>query len=261
MHFEKNKKKGTGSKGFYLALGICLIAIGVAAFTTYNNLFGVVESNKSTTSKIQAEQPKNNTESQTNNKPETSQSSMTSQSSENYNNKSDRQETEQTAVAVAKEEENDNQDENNQNQEQQQTNEPGLCIYPASKTVTKDFSANELAYSVTMNDWRIHNGTDFAAEKGSIVKAITDGTVKEINDDQTLGKTIVISHNGGFQAYYCGLGETTLVNPGDQVTTGQEIGSVKSVPCEVLEQDHLHLCIKKDGAFINPLDILEQAEQ
>lgn len=32
-HYQKNHSSGGASKGFYIALGVCLIAIGVAAWT------------------------------------------------------------------------------------------------------------------------------------------------------------------------------------------------------------------------------------
>ena len=94
-----------------------------------------------------------------------------------------------------------------------------------------------------------------------MVKAFTGGQVKEIYDDPMLGKTMVISHSGGYEAYYCGLGDTTLVSAGDSVYPGQDIGSVKEIPSEVLDASHLHFGVKKDGVWINPMDALAGAEQ
>ena len=37
-HYQKNHSSGGASKGFYIALGVCLIAIGVAAWTTYDSV-------------------------------------------------------------------------------------------------------------------------------------------------------------------------------------------------------------------------------
>ena len=37
-HYQKNHSSGRSSKGFYIALGVCLIAIGVAAWTTYDSV-------------------------------------------------------------------------------------------------------------------------------------------------------------------------------------------------------------------------------
>ena len=87
---------------------------------------------------------------------------------------------------------------------------------------------------------------------------MTGGVVKEIYTDDLMGVTVVIEHNGGFVAYYSGLGETTMVHPGDGVGAGDIIGAIKGIPCEQLDDFHLHLEIKKADKFINPLELLEQ---
>ena len=142
-----------------------------------------------------------------------------------------------------------------------QTSGMDSVVYPVGGNVLKEFSGEAPVYSVTLDDWRVHEGVDFAAEKGAVVKAFTGGQVKEIYDDPMLGKTMVISHSGGYEAYYCGLGDTTLVSAGDSVYPGQDIGSVKEIPSEVLDASHLHFGVKKDGVWINPMDALAGAEQ
>lgn len=48
MHFKKQekteaeRKKSTERRGFYLALAVCLTAIGIAAWSTYDNRFRVL---------------------------------------------------------------------------------------------------------------------------------------------------------------------------------------------------------------------------
>ena len=133
-----------------------------------------------------------------------------------------------------------------------------LVVYPTNNIIVKEFSSDNLVYSKTLGDWRIHEGTDFKAEEGSMVKSITDGKVIDIYDDPFYGVTLEIEHDLGFIAYYCGLGNTTLVNKDDIVKPGQDIGSLKSVPSEVLDDPHLHLMIKKDNQFIDPLIILDK---
>lgn len=135
-----------------------------------------------------------------------------------------------------------------------------LIIYPSTKNVTKEFSGDNPVYSNTFSDWRTHQGTDFRAEEGSMVKSVTDGTVKDITNDSTYGTTVVIEHAPGFTAYYCGLGETTLVKPGQEVKTGDDIGSIKNVPCEILDEPHLHFMVSKDDKFIDPILVLDAAQ-
>ena len=69
------------------------------------------------------------------------------------------------------------------------------------------------------------------------------------------GNVIVISY-GNVDVYYCGLGSTALVEAGENVIAGQDIGSVNTIPCESIEAPHLHLEMKKDGASIDPSTLL-----
>ena len=106
-------------------------------------------------------------------------------------------------------------------------------------------------YSETMRDYRAHMGVDYAAAHGETVKAVANGLVKETYTDMLLGNTIVIEH-GAYEVRYCGLGETFLVEPGEIVSAGQDIGSVTAAPFESAMDAHLHLEATEDGVPFNP---------
>ena len=139
--------------------------------------------------------------------------------------------------------------------------ETKLRIYPTTKNIIKEYSGENPVYSKTFSDWRTHEGTDFKAEEGSLVKAITDGKVKSVNNDSNYGTVVEIEHVGGFTAYYCGLGETAMVREGQEVRTGDDIGCIKNVPSEILDEPHLHLMVRKDEKFIDPMLILDNKEE
>lgn len=62
LHYEK-KHKPSGGKGFYIALGVCLIAIGVASWTTYDSVVKFTEEESSSSSYTQStQQTQNNVE-------------------------------------------------------------------------------------------------------------------------------------------------------------------------------------------------------
>ena len=144
----------------------------------------------------------------------------------------------------------------------EKTAESPETSYPTEgNRVVKEFSGETPVYSQTFCDWRVHEGTDFKAEKDSPVKAIANGVVADVYDDSSYGKTIVVSHDGGFTAYYSGLSEKLLSKKGDKIKSGQQIGTLGEIPCESLEEPHLHLAINKDGKFIDPLLILEKENQ
>lgn len=130
-------------------------------------------------------------------------------------------------------------------------------IYPVgSKEVAKAYSAGAPMYSATMKDWRIHAGTDLAAESGEQVLACGNGVVKETYTDNMLGNVAVIEH-GDYLFYYCGLGENFLVQPGDVVSMGQALGTVTAVPAESADEPHLHLEVRRDAAYLDPRSVIE----
>lgn len=257
LHFEKTRKKGTkNTKGFYIALGVCLIAIGAAAWTTYDGVKNYLAPEQQPLQSSSA--PMLTTSSQ-----DGQQAGVTVSGVKVESETSSAQSESSAASSEATEPSSKPESEpevSSQDGEAQTTNTGNsLNIYPASKTVTKEYSGDNPVYSLTMGDWRVHQGIDLAAEAGSVVKAVSAGTVKEIKNDPMFGTTIIIAHNG-FDAYYCGLGDTALVKEGDAVSLGDEIGSIKEVPCESVEENHLHFGVQKDGKWINPLDILEQPQ-
>lgn len=70
---------------------------------------------------------------------------------------------------------------------------------------------------------------------------------------------MVISHDGGFTAYYSGLEKNVPVKKGAKLKSGDEIGKIDKVPCEAAEgENHLHLAINQKGKFIDPLLILDK---
>ena len=237
---EKNKKKGAH---FYAALGICILAVGVAAYTTYDSIKRFAGSDDDViTSKTQQRYKVQNNNSAENDAKNTS--NKLNHAEKNFDESTSR-------IKNQIDNDSDSQDVVSTNAESS-----GVIVYPTSKNIIKNFSGENPVFSKTLNDWRVHKGIDLAAEQGSKIKAITNGKVKEIYNDALYGTTMVIEHDGGFSAYYSGLGETTLVNVDDKVESGQEIASINSIPCESADGYHLHLSIKKDDKFIDPTEIL-----
>jgi murein DD-endopeptidase MepM/ murein hydrolase activator NlpD len=105
----------------------------------------------------------------------------------------------------------------------------------------------------------IHNGIDLKAERETPVMAIADGTVikKEFMKD-TYGNVVVIEHSNGFVSLYAQL-DVFKTELGTIVKKGDEIGLAGSSGLST--GPHLHLEIRKDGAFVNPADYLPPLEE
>lgn len=128
---------------------------------------------------------------------------------------------------------------------------PRLYLLPLTNTVQKAFSADGPIYCKTMQDWRLHLGTDFAGEEGQNVKVVTRGTVITVNNDPLWGGVVEIDHGIGVITRYCGVKATVKV--GDKVDMGQVIGHLQTIPCECAQPSHLHLEMIVDGTPIDPV--------
>lgn len=112
-----------------------------------------------------------------------------------------------------------------------------------------------LSYNETTRDWRVHNGVDLAAEEGSPVGAAADGTVYTTYEDDTLGYTVVLRHDGGYITRYSSLREDLCVNPGDKVTLGQTIGYAgDSALVETVMGSHVHFSVSCQDEPMDPAE-------
>ena len=79
-------------------------------------------------------------------------------------------------------------------------------VSPLDGTTVTVFSTTELMYDETMADWRTHNGLDIQAAEGDAVKTAASGMVVSIKSDELMGTTVVIEHAGGYTTQYSCLG-------------------------------------------------------
>ena len=91
---------------------------------------------------------------------------------------------------------------------------PHLLRPVSGSGISKDFSADELVFSETMQDWRVHEGIDFPADEGAEVIAAADGVVELAGEDGMMGICVLLSHPDGTMTYYANLQETDLPQPG-----------------------------------------------
>ncbi len=139
----------------------------------------------------------------------------------------------------------------------QDNNSSAMMIMPIAGAVTKDYSGDELVYSKTMNDWRTHNGVDIAAEDGTDVLAVADGTVEAVTNSGMMGTTVIILHKDGVRSIYSNLSDRDTVSAGDAVTQGSIIGKTGDTASEeVSEPPHLHFEISLNEEPVNPHDYL-----
>ena len=98
-----------------------------------------------------------------------------------------------------------------------------------------------------------HDGIDIEGETGDPIAAARDGRITFAGDDgDGYGTKIVIAHGRGVKTLYSHLSRT-IVEKG-WVKRGTVIGEVGCTGS--CSGDHLHFEIQRDGAPVDPLDVL-----
>ena len=135
-----------------------------------------------------------------------------------------------------------------------------IFVRPASGAVITPFSGDELLFQPTFGDWRVHTGTDFAAEPGESVLALTDGTVQEVFEDGLYGTCVTLSHDADLVSTYRGLTDVR-VTAGQAVSAGETLGAVaETIDAEAALGTHLHVETARAGTPVDVLSLLGESE-
>lgn len=94
-----------------------------------------------------------------------------------------------------------------------------------------------------------NNGVDIAVAKGADVKAVFNGTVKQVFVMPGYNQCVLVQHGKNYFTFYCKLGSVS-VKVGDSVVTGQVLGSIETQS----GQNQLHFELWKDSNPQNPSD-------
>ena len=222
-----SKKKFSGNisgKGYYIALILCAVAIGVSGYLYYRNV----------------------NDDQANLQNQVTEPAAVSQEDG----------VEAAATQPVGEE--------NQPAKEQETQPPKaakpVAVWPVKGETVMEYAVEALAYNQTTRDWRTHDGVDIAAEAGSTVCAAADGEVYSVYEDETMGMTVVLVHEGGYTTRYASLSDDVTVSAGDKVEAGQTIGYVgDSALLESGIGDHVHFAVSCSGKTVDPMEFLGQA--
>ena len=212
---SRKKKSRYEKAGFYTALSICLIAVTMAVYSTYNTISGAKEP---------TEQP-TTTAVEVNNQV----TGITEIAEETTFPKVANEITVPTiSVTIPPYTEPTEQD-TTRNALQTMLSTDLTLSYPLNqKNIIREYSEKTVYYK-SLNVWKSHLGVDFAGEIGDEVTAMTGGAV-------------------------------ITVKEGDSVENGQKIGVIGAVPCEVHDKNHIHVAVKIDRQFADPLSFISNGE-
>lgn len=129
------------------------------------------------------------------------------------------------------------------------------AVMPIHGEITKAFTDDIAVYSLTMNDWRVHNGIDIAAPVGTGVAACADGVIERVWMDPFLGQCVEISHGGSIRSRYANLSPDLPrgIEAGATVLCGDIIGGVgETMALEMADSPHLCFTLTVDGICVDP---------
>ena len=87
--------------------------------------------------------------------------------------------------------------------------------------------------------------------------AAADGQVYTVYEDDQMGMTVVIRHEGGYTTRYSSLDAGVSVSAGQNVTMGQTIGTVgTSALMENALGHHVHFAVSHNDESVDPMDFL-----
>ncbi len=257
-YVHKEKKDATERVGFYVALTICLVAVGLAIWSAYST-FGkntgddsdhYFSSLKSTATQAVAQDMTGVTEAATTPATEKPTEAPTAKPTERTKGFT----IYDTATLPAMEPVDPT--------EKLSAMEAVLkvaddLVYPVkSGSVVKQYS-EDAVFSKTMKDYRAHTGCDFAAKEGENVYAMCDGKVKDISVSELYGVIIEVD-SPGFAVYYCGLSNDIEVEKGANLSAGDTVGTVGQIPCESGDDPHIHVEIRVGKTLIDPLSVINK---
>ncbi|MBQ9460394.1 MAG: peptidoglycan DD-metalloendopeptidase family protein [Clostridia bacterium] len=247
---EENKSKGAKSNaGFYIALAVCIVTVAAAAWTTYGSVAADIDSapQESSGSELQTANDVSGESYEKNDTIET-ESSAPQESSEPEKNSSAQEPESSVGTVTSKPPEKNTEIEKAV---------PKVYFPVEGGDVVKPFSITKPVYSKTTADWRAHKGIDIKAKQGAAVRAVSEGTVMDVTDDPLYGNTIIISQSG-CTVRYCGLSGKPVVKKGDHIDAGTVIGYVGSVPCEQLDEPHIHMEAINGDKYIDPMSLFDE---
>ena len=112
------------------------------------------------------------------------------------------------------------------------------AVNPVEGRISSPFGRREDPFT---GEPSIHSGLDIACPKGSIIKAVENGRVNQVGEDDVAGKYISITHSKNFETFYCHCSEI-IAPKGAVIRKGETIALVGSTGLST--GPHLHFEVR-----------------
>ena len=133
------------------------------------------------------------------------------------------------------------------------SSDPIVFVSPLENvSISKEYSDKTLVEDKTTGIWQTHLAIDFSASAGDSVKAVYSGTIENIENSMMDGTVITLKISDSLKVVYKSLASETMVEVGDKVETGQQIGVIGTNITEKAEGEHLHLEVYENNKLTDP---------
>lgn len=118
-------------------------------------------------------------------------------------------------------------------------------------------SGFKMRFHPILQTWRAHLGVDYAAQTGTPVRSVGDGTVEFAGVQNGYGNVVMVRHRNQHSTVYAHLSRIS-VRKGQNVSQGQNVGAVGSTGWAT--GPHLHFEFRINGQHHDPMTIARQSE-
>ncbi|MBQ6119218.1 MAG: M23 family metallopeptidase, partial [Clostridia bacterium] len=126
-------------------------------------------------------------------------------------------------------------------------------LMPVNGSVTSDYGYR--IHPINGGE-SFHSGRDIAADEGTDIRAVYDGTVVAVGVGELSGNYVKIDHGDELEALYCHC-SAVYVNDGDLIRKGDIIAAVGQTGAAT--GPHLHFELHRNGEVTDPAELLDQA--
>lgn len=133
-------------------------------------------------------------------------------------------------------------------------------MWPVSGEILMSYSTDSMVFDQTLNQFRINDTINIAAEQGTQVRASADGVISSVSNTRRDGNKVVIDHGNGWTTTYSQLQDGILVSEGDVVLVGEVIGEV-GIPSIFTSElgDNLGFKVTHGDSTVDPTIVLAEA--
>lgn len=219
-------------KGFYIILFLCIAAVGIAGYVLFS-------------------EPNTEEETLQGYEYSSEQSVAAGQEDQTVEIPEQTDTPDQTEASAGEAESTESTESTQETDTESETAAPISAVRAVEGKVLRGYSDSQLTYDETMEDWRTHTGTDYAAAAGDQVKAMLGGTVSTVAKDPLYGGCVRVT-DGDTEILYAGLDKLS-VSEGDTIAAGDILGTAAaSVPAEATMDSHIHVELRQAGAAADP---------